>query len=399
MVFLARAAVADFALYTEDFNKNAILKLNAQGQATLFASNGANGFLNGPEGLALDNLGNLYVACYHGGNVIVKYGPQGNSNVFGAATSGNGPLGLAMDVSNNLYLAQSVPANVLKFTNQQAPSSIFVSLFSLGAGPFGMAFDSGGNLFVSDNYRGHIYKVDRQTNVSLFATLPSAPTPNPEGLAFDSAGNLYVALYNAGKVMRYDTNANGTTFATLPYPNNGPCGLAFDSSNNLYVASTAGPVIYKYDPHTNMTVFASAASGLTGTGFIVIQETRYQNNWFKVAGGGGASTNAEFRLIGTAGQQDAAAMAGVGFNLAGGYWTALSVVQTPGAPLLTIRETASNTAVISWPSPSTGFNLQQNSDLTTTNWVTPSESVTDNGTVKYIMVNPPTGNLFFRLKQ
>jgi len=66
---------------------------------------------------------------------------------------------------------------------------------------------------------------------------------------------------------------------------------------------------------------------------------------------------------------------------------------------LTITKTAPDTAVISWPSPSTGFNLQQNSDLSTTNWVTPSESVTDNGVIKFITVTPPTGNLFFRLKQ
>jgi hypothetical protein len=73
------------------------------------------------------------------------------------------------------------------------------------------------------------------------------------------------------------------------------------------------------------------------------------------------------------------------------------VVQTPDAPLLTITLTATNTAIISWPSPSSGFNLQQNGDLKTTNWVAPSETVADNGTIKYITVNPPVGNRFYRL--
>jgi hypothetical protein len=55
--------------------------------------------------------------------------------------------------------------------------------------------------------------------------------------------------------------------------------------------------------------------------------------------------------------------------------------------------------MVSWPSPSTGWNLQQTTNLTASAWVAAPETVTDNGTIKYIMVNPPTGNLFFRLMQ
>ena len=66
--------------------------------------------------------------------------------------------------------------------------------------------------------------------------------------------------------------------------------------------------------------------------------------------------------------------------------------------MLSIKLTATNTAMVYWPSPSTGYSLQQNNNLTTPNWVTPAESVTDNGTIKYIIVNPPTGNRFYRLK-
>ena len=49
------------------------------------------------------------------------------------------------------------------------------------------------------------------------------------------------------------------------------------------------------------------------------------------------------------------------------------------------------------PSPSTGFTLQQNADLRTTNWVTAPQAMTDNGTNKFIIVNPPVGNRFYRL--
>jgi hypothetical protein len=49
-------------------------------------------------------------------------------------------------------------------------------------------------------------------------------------------------------------------------------------------------------------------------------------------------------------------------------------------------------------SPSTGWNLQQNTNLSTTNWVAPLETVNDDGTNRFIIVNPPAGNRFYRLK-
>jgi hypothetical protein len=41
--------------------------------------------------------------------------------------------------------------------------------------------------------------------------------------------------------------------------------------------------------------------------------------------------------------------------------------------------------------------LQQNTNLNPSNWTTPSEAVTDNGTNKFIIVNSATGNRFYRL--
>jgi hypothetical protein len=105
-----------------------------------------------------------------------------------------------------------------------------------------------------------------------------------------------------------------------------------------------------------------------------------------------------YSLSGTIGQPDASPqpLNGGNFALVGGFWSLLAV-QTPGAPLLTIRLTTTNTAVVSWPSPSTGFTLQQNSDLNSANWVSAPQSVSDNGTNRFIIVNPPAGNRFYRL--
>ena len=124
----------------------------------------------------------------------------------------------------------------------------------------------------------------------------------------------------------------------------------------------------------------------------------YSIDWFKIAGGGGTSTGAVYQVTGTIGQHDAGGpMTGGSYSLTGGFW-ALYAMQTPGAPRLSIKVTTTNTVMVYWPSPSSGFNLLVNTNLATTNWVTPSQSVTDNGTIKYITVNPPTGNGYYRLK-
>jgi hypothetical protein len=82
----------------------------------------------------------------------------------------------------------------------------------------------------------------------------------------------------------------------------------------------------------------------------------------------------------------------------GGFWGIIAVVQTPGAPLLSIVRTTTNTVAVSWPSPSTGFTLQENTNgIATANWSNVTATIQDNGTTKALIVNPPIGNRFYRL--
>jgi hypothetical protein len=90
-------------------------------------------------------------------------------------------------------------------------------------------------------------------------------------------------------------------------------------------------------------------------------------------------------------------MIGGNYSLTGGFWSLIAVVQTPGAPLLTITHSGNN-VVVTWSSPSTGFALQQNSNLATpSGWASFNGTVTDNGVTKSVTNSPPIGNLFFRL--
>ena len=122
----------------------------------------------------------------------------------------------------------------------------------------------------------------------------------------------------------------------------------------------------------------------------------YSIDWFKIAGGGGTSTGGTFTVSGTIGQHDAGGpMTGGNYSLTGGFWSLISVVQTAGAPTLTITHSG-NTVKILWPYPSTGWTLQQDSDLTTVNW-SPSGGISNDGTNNFITITSPAGNLFFRL--
>ena len=126
---------------------------------------------------------------------------------------------------------------------------------------------------------------------------------------------------------------------------------------------------------------------------------QYSVDWFKVAGGGGASSNGQYSVAGTIGQPDAGHMSGGNYSLDGGFWGIIAAVPSPGAPLLTITLNPQlSTVTISWPSPSSGFSLQESPTLSPASWKTVPPTNSDNGTIKSIVVPTGPGNRFYRLK-
>ena len=118
----------------------------------------------------------------------------------------------------------------------------------------------------------------------------------------------------------------------------------------------------------------------------------YSIDWYKIAGGGGTSSNGQYTVSGTIGQHDAGgAMTGGIYSLTGGFW-ALYAVQTPGAPWLTITYSG-NQAIVSWPPSATGWTLQTNATMAAGNWINYGGTVLNNA-----VTNSPTmAKLFYRL--
>src|SRR4029453_11581019 len=93
-----------------------------------------------------------------------------------------------------------------------------------------------------------------------------------------------------------------------------------------------------------------------------VRAQTYAINWYTIDGGGGTSTGGVYSVTGTIGQPDAGKMTGGNYTIDGGFWGIIAAVQTAGAPLLSIARTTTNTVAVFWPSPSTGFNLQVNTN-------------------------------------
>src|SRR5262245_3985474 len=119
-------------------------------------------------------------------------------------------------------------------------------------------------------------------------------------------------------------------------------------------------------------------------------------DWFTIDGSGGTSSGGTYTLSGTIGQADAGVMTGGSYSLIGGFWGVAVAIQEVGAPLLTVTRSG-NSVTISWPSPSTGFNLQDTASLGSPSWVSSTLQVTDNGTTKTVTISTPLGNRFYRL--
>jgi len=137
-----------------------------------------------------------------------------------------------------------------------------------------------------------------------------------------------------------------------------------------------------------LTTFARAQSG-----------GQFDLSLSTIDGGGGTSSGGQFALNGTIGQPDAGALTGGSFKLEGGFWSGITVQQTPGAPLLKIKLIGGGMAVISWPASATGFTLEESVSVAQPNsWSATPYSVTDTATEHTVTVSA-VGVKCYRLKK
>jgi hypothetical protein len=132
-----------------------------------------------------------------------------------------------------------------------------------------------------------------------------------------------------------------------------------------------------------------------------VAQAQYSIDWSTIDGGGGTSTGGVYSVGGTIGQPDAGAMSGGNYTLQGGFWGVIAAVQTPGAPLLSIFRTTTNTVVVTWPLPATGWVLEATNALpqVAAPWPLIAPPYQTNGANLQFTEPTPVGNKFYRLHQ
>ena len=301
-------------VYVADYGDSTIRKITPEGVvSTLAGSAGMNGVANGlgsaarfrhPNGIAVDSLGNVYVAD-SGNQVIRKITPGGVVSTFagiseyegsvdGAEGTArfSGPSGMAMDNLGNLYVADWSSHTIRRITPggmvTTLAGSAFVSGGADGTGnkarfdvPSSLTVDSSGNVFVADQNNHALRKVTPLGTVSTFAGLPGSGATDgngnvarfhhPQGVATDSAGNLFVSEVANHTIRKITPLGAVSTFAGLAGTSgysdgtsgearfSGPGGTAVDSAGNVFVADTQTQTIRKIIPGGLVSTLAGSA--------------------------------------------------------------------------------------------------------------------------------------------
>ncbi len=123
----------------------------------------------------------------------------------------------------------------------------------------------------------------------------------------------------------------------------------------------------------------------------------FQIEHLGIGAGGGTSSGGNFTLTGSMGAIGAGVSSGGAFTLEGGDLSMFVVLQTPGAPALSLTRSGAN-AVLSWPASETGYILEQTANLTSPSWSGVGVGPVPMGDTLQVTV-PITGtSRFFRLR-
>ena len=208
------------------------------------------GGLTTPHQVALDGAGDLYVAD-SGTNEIVEFpGASTSSSVItGTAlvTGLTGPRGVALDASGNLYIAET--GAVLM---QSIGNGVQTTLGSGFTTPVAVALDASGNVYVADT---GLQQIEKLTVADGVVTQQSAETllatTTPVSVAVDAAGDVYYGDSTNGEVVQIPV---GGTTAAIASGFTTPVGVALDPRGNLYVADSSSTTGIGYFSRTAATL-------------------------------------------------------------------------------------------------------------------------------------------------
>lgn len=240
----------------------------------------------GPEGLAVDRDGKVYVTTF-GFNAAGSVSGPGKFYVFSEegdliremsiAGSTANLLGIAFHpFSHALLVIDFGAAKVLQVDPFSGSSVTFMTVPTPPAstGLNAMAFDALGNVYVSDSFQGVIWKTGAGGGLATaWVTDPKLATAGvppfgANGLDFNKAGNaLFVANTGNDQIIKIPvTKGSPGTPEVFVNSINGADGLVLDHLDNIWVAANQADEVVVVDPTGKVVAKLGDFEGVTSRG-------------------------------------------------------------------------------------------------------------------------------------
>lgn len=173
-----------------------------------------------------------------------------------AGTTLDQPLGVALDRLGNLYIADYATGAIYLLPDAGSETPGALQLLAHVASPTAIAVTGDGRrVFVASAESGFVTAVDTATH-GILPSIPGAAA----GLAVDGAGNLFFDAMTAGQIVRVDARSGAQKIVARGLLS--PGDMAFDDKGNLFVSEQGRSQIDEFKgmgvPVSNLSITAPA---------------------------------------------------------------------------------------------------------------------------------------------